>query len=237
MAVVTIDGQIGGGPRLIGPSVARLLGADYVDRLILAEAARRIPATVEVLAKREQTIPRFVERIAGLMEKAMERSAMAGVGGDPYMGPGLGTILMQPYDLASKPAATRAQELDDRLFIEVVTEVIRELANAGNVVIIGRGGCAIVKDLPHVLRVAVVAKLEDRISSNMEREHLDRPAAEKFTIETEKARVAYFRKFFKVDPYDPLLYHMIVNISVMNPEHAAEMIAQAAKALETGRAN
>ena len=228
MAVVTIDGQIGG-PRQIGPNIARLLGVDYVDRLILAEAARRLSATIEVLAEREERVPRLIERIGRLLERAMERSAMVGVGGDPYLGRGLGSI----YDEVSRVPATRAQEVEDGRFIEVTKEVIRELAQAGNVVIIGRGGCIIVKDMPQVLRVGIVADdMEDRIAYIMERDTLERAAAEKYTNDTEKARIAYFRKFFKVHPDDPQLYHMMVNISAMNSEYAAVVIAEAARALE-----
>ena len=46
MNVVTLNGQLGGAAREVGQEVARRAGADYVDRLLLAEAAKRVGATV-----------------------------------------------------------------------------------------------------------------------------------------------------------------------------------------------
>ena len=40
MAVVTFHGQVGAGSNEVGLATARLLDADYVDRLILAEARK-----------------------------------------------------------------------------------------------------------------------------------------------------------------------------------------------------
>ena len=99
MAVITINGQIGTGAPEISSEVARLLGIDYVDRLILAEAAKRLGATVEALAEREQRPLTRGDRIARFLQSALERSAAAGTGGDPYFGPGLGTMLGREYQV------------------------------------------------------------------------------------------------------------------------------------------
>ena len=88
MAVVTLGGLTGGGGRLLGPNVAGRLGADYVDRLILADAARRIGATVEALHQREERPFSRGERFMGLLQRILERSAVAGIGTDPYFGAG-----------------------------------------------------------------------------------------------------------------------------------------------------
>ena len=53
MSVVAMSGLTGGGARVLGPLVAERLDADYVDRLILINAARHVGATVEALAERE----------------------------------------------------------------------------------------------------------------------------------------------------------------------------------------
>ena len=45
MSIVTLSGLTGGGARRLGPDIARRLGADYVDRLILTDAARHVGAT------------------------------------------------------------------------------------------------------------------------------------------------------------------------------------------------
>ena len=68
MAVVTVNGQIGCGGFEVGAQVALVLNADYVDRLILVEAAKRIGATVEVMAEKEQRLGRVRDRIARFLQ-------------------------------------------------------------------------------------------------------------------------------------------------------------------------
>ena len=98
MTVITINGQAGSAVLEIGAEVARRLGFDYVDRLILAEAAKRLGATVEALAEMEQRVLSCGERIARFLQTLLERSAAAGTGGDPYFGPDIGVLLGQEDD-------------------------------------------------------------------------------------------------------------------------------------------
>lgn len=235
MAVLTVDGQVGSGARDLGVEVARAIGADYFERLVLAEAAKRLGATVQALSQKEQQTGKLKERMGRLLQVLLERSAAAGGGADPYFGPGIETILTRPYEEVTRTPITHAQELDDQRFISATIGVIRDLAKGGNVVIIGRGGCVILKDMPKVLHVGVIASLEDRIRRLMQRDQMDRKEAEKAAIESEKAREAYFRKFFKVSSFDPMLYHMILNLSVMSVDSASGLVVQAVRDLEEGR--
>ena len=49
MAIITIGGLTGSGGRHIGKAVAETLGFDYIDRLILSDAAKQIGSTVEAM--------------------------------------------------------------------------------------------------------------------------------------------------------------------------------------------
>ena len=231
MAVVTFNGPIGCGGNEVGLQAARLLKANYVDRLILAEAAKRIGSTVAVLEIKEQRKIPFRDRITYFLQTMLERSAMSGAGGEPYFSPGIEYLPSEEYtDLAQEPH-TAAQRLNSERFIEVTSAVIMDLAKAGDVVIIGRGSNMILKDTPAVLHVGLVTPLELRVRHVVEREHLSEKDAEKFTTDTEEARVTYFRKFFKVHPDDPSLYHLVLNTGAMNVKTAAEIVAHAAQDL------
>jgi cytidylate kinase len=109
--------------------------------------------------------------------------------------------------------------------IEAVTSIINNLYQAGNVVIIGRGANVILADAPGVIHVGMLAPLEVRVATIMERERLTREEAEAYVEEVEQARIRFFRKFFKVNPNDPSLYHLMLNLGQMQPELAAEVIA------------
>ena len=228
MAVVTMNGPIGSGTNEVGVHAARLLHADYVDRLVLAEAAKRIGSTVEVLEIKGLRKLSLRDRLAHFLQKMMERSAMAGAGGDPYFSPGMEYLPSVGYTDLSQEPLTPAQRLNDEHFIEVTTAVIKDMADAGNVVIDGRGSNMILKNAPGVFHVALIAPLQLRINTIVKREHFDWKDAEKYTVEMEEARVKYFRKFFKVHPEDITLYHMVLNMGTLSVKTAAEMVAQAA---------
>ena len=229
MAVVTFHGPIGSGQSEVGILTARLLNADYVDRLVLAEAAKRIGSTVEVLEIKGERKLQVKDRLAYLLQTMLERSAMSGAGGVPYFSAGMEYLPSEEYtDLAQEPL-TAAQRLNNDHFMEVTTSVIKDLARAGNVVIIGRGSNLMLKDSPGVLHVGLAAPMEIRLKTIQEREHLDEKGAAKYVTDLEKARIVYFRKFFKVHPDDPSLYHMVLNMETMGPNDAADIVAQAAE--------
>jgi CMP/dCMP kinase len=58
----------------------------------------------------------------------------------------------------------------------------------------------------------MLAPLEIRVATIVEWEHLTRKEAEAYVEEVEQARIRFFRKFFKVNPDDPSLYHLMLNL-------------------------
>ncbi len=235
MAVITMGGLTGGGGRLLGPIVAQKLEADYVDRLILTDAARHLGATVEALHEREERPPTRTERFSRIIQRILERSAVTGAGGDPYFGPGAIALLTQEYEDLRPSTITRGHEVEDQPYLEAMRKVMKELAKGGSVIIVGRGGSIILKDDPKVLRVGVVARLEDRIARIAERERVDLEEAEKVVAARDKAREYNFRRFFGIEyPDDPHLYQLVINSSDISLEYAAQMVIDAAQAIENG---
>ena len=233
MSIITLGGLSGGGARTLGPAVAQALGADYVDRLILADVARHVGATVEALHQREERPPTRGERISRLLQRILERSAVTGAGGDPYFGPGVAAFLTEEYEDIPQATITRGHELEDDKYIDAVQKVVTEMAEGGNVVFVGRGAYVILRDSPNVLRVGIEARLEDRISTIMQRERLSH---DEVIRERDKARGFFFKKFFNLDyPDDPLLFHFVINTSDMDQDYAVNLIVEACKAQQDGR--
>ena len=236
MAVVTMGGLTAGGAKILGPMVARRLEADYVDRLILTNAARQMGATVEALHQREERPPTRGERFSAMLQRILERSAVTGAGGAPFFGPGSMAFLTEEFEELSQPTITKGHELEDEKYIEAMRNVITALAEAGNVVIVGRGSSIILRDVPNVLRVGTVAQFEDRVARVMELEQRDREQAEKTVVARDSARAYYFKRFFDIDnPDDPKLYHLVINTSVVDWGYASDLIVRASEALEDGR--
>ena len=235
MAVITLSGLAGGGARVLGPMVAQKTGADYVDRLILASVAREVGATVEALHQREERPPTRGERFSRVLQRILARSAATGAGGDPYFGPGIPTFLTEEYEDVIQPTITRGHELEDEKYFDAIRSVIRALAAQGNVVIVGRGANVILRDVSSVLRVGVVARLEDRVRVIIAREHLDEEQALRTIEARDQARGLHFSQAFGLDvPDSPELYHLVINTSDVDLDYAADMIIEADTALQDG---
>ncbi|MBI2165449.1 MAG: cytidylate kinase-like family protein [Chloroflexi bacterium] len=233
MPVVTINGPVGSGAKEIGSELARLLGADYVDRLILAEAAKKMRATVAALVEKEERPITLKDRLARSFQRMLERSALTGTGADPFFGVGVDAMMTAYYPEAAReePIAS-AQELNDLLFFQTVSGVIKDIAKAGNVVIVGRGSNIILRNMIQAFHVGLVADWATRVRTIQGREHLDEKAAERFVLSTEKARANFYRLFLKVELDNPKQYHMVLNTQLLDFPVAARVAAQAAKAYQ-----
>ena len=173
MPVITINGPIGAGSIAVGQQVAHDLHLNYVDRMVFAEAARIIGSPVSNLIAKEQRVERFGDRVTALLGRVLERAA---VSGDYDLGVGIETLPETYYELSGEPSS-RMQRVNDQVFIDTTREVVRNLSQAGHVVIIGRGANIILGDTPGVLHVGMLAPMSRRVETIMEREHLSEAEA------------------------------------------------------------
>ena len=236
MYTITLGGMSGGGARDIGPIVAQKLKADYVDRIFLSNIAKDVGATVEALHQREEKLPSRSEKWIHVIQRLLERSAVTGSAGDPYFGPGITALLTEEYEDIPQPTITRGHEVEDDVYIEAIESAMKEMAADGDVVFIGRGGHVILKDMPNVLRVGVVASLEDRVKTLMAREAIDSDKAIVTLEQRDQARKYFFKKYFELDdPDDPNLFHFTINSSEISTNYAAEMVIQNLNSFVDGR--
>mgnify|MGYP002524998273 CR=1 FL=1 len=227
MPVITINGPIGCGAVTIGQMVSEQMNLNFVDRLFFTEAARIIGTPVGTLIAKEQRVDRFRDRLGRFVQTMLERSAMSGVSGEPYFGRGIENLPPETYmDLTG--GGSVAQKLDDKTFIEAMTKVANDLHAQGNAVIIGRGANQILADASHTLHVGLLAPMEVRIKTLIDREHFEKEEAEIHVEELERAREDFIMKFWKVHPNEAKHYHMMLNMGKMNPKTAAEVICHAA---------
>jgi len=227
MPVITINGPIGCGAVTIGQMVSEQMKLNFVDRLFFTEAARIIGTPVGTLISKEQRVDRFRDRLGRFVQTMLERSAMSGVSGEPYFGRGIENLPPETYmDLTGEGSV--AQKLDDKTFIEAMTKVANDLHAQGNAVIIGRGANQILADASHTLHVGLLAPMEVRVKTLIDREHFEKEEAEIHVEELERAREDFIMKFWKVHPNEAKHYHMMLNMGKMNPKTAAEVICHAA---------
>ena len=230
MTIVAIGGLSGGGGRKLGPILAERLSLDYVDRLVLAKASAYVSSTVAALQERESHSGGIGSRVSEVFRRVMERSAVTGVGGDPYFGPGILSYLTDEFETLSSTVATSGSEVDDSTYFDGINLALHEVASDDDVVIVGRGSYIILRDMPGIVRIGTVADLEDRVTTIMEREGLAHNDALALIEGRDQARVKFFQKFLHVDhPDDPHLYDIVLNTSSLSVEHCVEIAADLVK--------
>jgi len=103
-------------------------------------------------------------------------------------------------------------KIDKEKLSRYTAEEILELAKQGNVVIRGWGAVAILRAVPHVLRVRVCAPMPSRERVMVERLGLMIPnAATSEILQNDAAHARIMRGFFGVNWEDPQLYHVVLN--------------------------
>ncbi len=227
MPVVTMTGTIASGAREIGRAAASLLEIDYVDQQLLVAAARRLGVPVDVMADRDERCSSFGERLSGILRGFLERSA---AGGDPLTGAGgLELLLGRTYTDMAEERGEPA--VSDSVYMKTMTAIIRELGDRGDIVVLGRGSQMILRDLPGALHVLTVAPEELRIERLAAREGISMAEAERRLQDSDRARAAFYRKFWRVEDIDPSLYDITLETSRLSYEAGAELVAAAARSV------
>ena len=100
-------------------------------------------------------------------------------------------------------------------------------------VILGRGGQAILKDKPDVLHVRIEATLDARVRWVQRRDmtgmvpEFQQRAAQERVKERDRVAAGYLRRFYDIDWEDPGLYHLAIDTDEWRIEAAAGLIASA----------
>ena len=122
-------------------------------------------------------------------------------------------------------AQTNKYYKSDKKIRNTIGEVIRTIACQGNVVIIGRGGVAITKDIPHSLHIKLEAPIEWRVLIVSEKYNLDFNKAQEYTIEMDKKR-AEFRNYFYGKDNDYTAFDVKFNCMTLTNEEIASTIVK-----------
>lgn len=114
-----------------------------------------------------------------------------------------------------------------RAYLGAVAHVMHELAEQGNVVIVGRAGQVILAGRPDVLHVRVCAPIAVRAERIARRHGVSLEQARAQVEASDAARRAYLRRYYHVRWDDPYLYHLIINTAGLSVSEAAELICVA----------
>jgi cytidylate kinase len=128
-------------------------------------------------------------------------------------------------------APTLWERIDEekRRYSIYVREAMYDLAREGQVVLEGRGGQVLFREVPHVLKIRIVAPLDVRARRVAEQENLDPETALQIVERNDRDRAARMRYLYDVDWRDPRLYDLVLNTGHLSAESAAEVIVTLAR--------
>jgi len=133
-----------------------------------------------------------------------------------------------------------AQELDEvcptlwerhdweyRGYVALVEATIMAYAAQDRVVLIGRGGANLLRQVPFCLRVRLLAPLKVRIDRIMAREGLDRTGAERLIRQVDGERACFIKANYGVDWEAESLFDMTLNTASLPYEQVVDLIVAA----------
>lgn len=199
--VITISREIGSGGDEIAACLCKILGYSYFDKNLLYDAAKKIGVS-------EGNLTDYSEdsyKIKSLVDKILGRKRIV--------------------TTSLKENASIRKTLDEEKCLEMVQTVINNLAGRGRMVIVGRGGQAILKNKANVLHVRIIAPLELRVKRVMASEGVNQEGALKIIEENDKTVAEFLQRFYSINWDDPVNYDLVVNTAKLDFDTASKTIA------------
>jgi len=210
MTVITISRQYGSGGTEIAARVCELLGYHFFDKRLVAQIASKVGlADHEIVDFSEDNykVRNFLERLFDVSR------AVASL--DTSSEAALGFI------------TTVEKKLDEADSINLVQTTVLAAYQRGNIVVVGRGGQAILKDKLDALHVRIEAPYRTRVQHLHERDNYGLGGAKDAAVKHDEASAEYLRRFYDIDWANPMLYDLVINTGKLSFEGASQLIASA----------
>jgi len=209
MGIVTISASYGALGSQVGPEVAETLGLPFVDRAIPASVAHKLGVSLDDAEAKDETVASGLWRVISSMALVPDLS-------------GAGPLAYSPVP-------------DERAFREKTEQVLHEVAGSTGGVILGRAGALVLADVPDALHVRLDGPPEARLAHAQAFAELDEHIDMGTLRENDAARIAYWRHFYRRDPYDCRQYHLVLDSTVLPRNTVVGLIVTAARSRGIGR--
>ncbi len=197
MAVITISRQYGAGGKTLGKMIADELEYEFADSEIVAKVAEMANVSTHWVETVEN-------EAGGKLSRFVSR-------------------------MVSKPLVDRILKdergyIDEKVYLDYLVLIIAQIADEGDVIILGRGSQYILNDHPEAFHILMIDEFENRVRFMKEHYDLSEGRANKVVRNEDKRRKALFQKLGKTDYDDPFLYHLVMNMSKVSLQEAKKMV-------------
>ncbi len=113
---------------------------------------------------------------------------------------------------------------EKKKYIAYIQAALINHFRADNIVYHGLAGHFFVKDIPHVLKVRIIADLEYRTKFVMERDKISRDTAIDFLKKIDSSRKKWGQHLYGLNLEDPTHYDIVINIEKLSLEVVVDII-------------
>ena len=212
MPVITIGRQFGAGGTTVGSLLARALNADLLESRIIDEVAHRLELPKEeVEAEDEQPGSLLARMLMALGSASSEQ-------------------LIPPETTAWNPPNANPTFDTRKAVLQITQHVIQEAAKEGNVIIVGRGGAYILRDLPGALHVYLRAAESVRVKTIMQRYSItSEEEARRRLKQTDENWSAYIKQVYGHDRNLASHYDLVIDTGRLGYDATVDVILTAVK--------
>lgn len=197
MAVITISRQFGAGGITLGKMVAKKFGYTFADTEVL-----------KMVAEMANVSTHFVETVekeaGGKFSKFISKTVSR---------PLVDRILKNEHGY-----------IDEEIYLDYLVLIIAQMADDGDVVILGRGSQYILNDHPDAHHILLIDTFENRVRFMQKNYDLSPGRAAQVVKNEDKRRFNLYKKLGKADYDNPELYHLVLNMNRVPLEKALEII-------------
>ena len=199
MAVITISRQFGAGGLTLGKRVAEKFGYTFADTEI-----------IKMVAEMANVSTHFVETVekeaGGKFSKFISKTV-------------------------SKPLVERILKnergyIDEEIYLDYLVLIIAQMADDGDVVILGRGSQYILNDHPDAYHILLIDEFENRVRFMREHYDLSKNRAIHVVKSEDKRRKNLYQKLRKTDYDNPALYHLVLNMNKISLDKALQLVCE-----------
>ena len=197
MAVITISRQFGAGGITLGKMIADALKYTFADKDIVQRVARMANVS-----------PHWVETVEKEAGGKLSRFITK----------------MVPKPLVDRILKDERGYIDEKIYLDYLVLIIAQIADEGDVVILGRGSQYILNDHPDAYHILLVNDFENRSKFMMEHYDLSQSKAAQIVAREDKRRMSLYRKLGKTDYDSSMLYHLVLNMGRVDLQQALKLV-------------
>jgi cytidylate kinase len=197
MAVITISRQFGAGGKTLGKMIAERLRYTFADSDIIQRIAREANVSQDWVESFEREAG---SRLSRLVSSMVSKS------------------------LVDRVLKDERGYLDEQIYLDYLVLIIAQIADEGNVVILGRGSQYILNDHPDAYHILLIEDFENRVKFIMKNYDVPEKRAERIVVSEDKRRTSLYRRLGKSDYENPNLYHLVLNMNRVDLDTALNVV-------------